>query len=106
MTLIIFLELKHTHSVFFGRDYFVLSASSLWLGDVFMFYSITHCHSKFCIEMNDANPFICCYDVSAVALLKFAFLCNISSGIFGNVLSVRISFLRVMFASDLTWCLS
>ena len=98
MTLIIFLELKHTPSMFFGRDYFVLSASSLWLGDVFMFYSITHFHSKFCTETNGANPFICCYNVSVVALLKFEFLCNISSGVFGNVLSVRISFLRVMFA--------
>ena len=44
-----------------------------------MFYSITHCYSKFCTQMNGANPFIRYYDVRALTLPKFVFLCYISS---------------------------
>ena len=36
------------------------------------------------MDMNGANPFISCYDISAVALPKYVALCNISSGVFDN----------------------
>ena len=64
-------------------------------------YFIVHCHPEFYKNMNDANPFICYYDISAVALPVD--LSSISSGIFGNGLNILIfAFLHTKFAKDLT----
>ena len=45
-------------------SFFAQPASFLWVEDVFMFLL----HSKFCMDMNSANPFIYYYDISVVAL--------------------------------------
>ena len=65
-------------------------------------YFITHCHSEFAMVMNCANPIICCYYFSVVALSKYLALSNISSGVFGNALDVMVlASLRTKFANDL-----
>ena len=40
-------------------------------GGWFYVYLMAHYHSEFCMNMNDVDPFICCYDINAVALPKF-----------------------------------
>ena len=102
----IFLELKHVPSLFFWLGLFCTIYKLLMAERCFYVLFYHNCCSKFCIQMKGANPFILYYDVRAVALPKFVFLCYISSDIFGNVLSLTISFLHIMFAIDLTCCLS
>ena len=63
-------------------------------GRCFYLYFITHCHSELHMDMNGVKPFICCYNISVVALPKRVALSSISI-IFGNVLNVTIfTFLR------------
>ena len=50
-------------------------------GRYFSAYFITCCHSQFCMDLNEANPFICCYDISVVTLSEYLALPNISSSV-------------------------
>ena len=96
MTLI-FLELKHTPSIF---SHYLLAPYG-W--EMFYVYFVMYCNFEICMDMNDADPFICCYDISGVA--KHAALPNIFSGILGNTLDAMIfTFLHTKFAKDLPWC--
>ena len=53
------------------------------------------------MDVNDANSFVCCYDISGVALPKCEAFSNISSGIFGKALNVMIfTYLHTNFAKD------
>ena len=56
-------------------------------------YFATYYYSKFSMDMYGFNPSICCYDITALALPKYAALSNIYAGIFGN-------------AENFAWCLS
>ena len=77
--------------------FFALTASYLWLEDVFMF-NLLHVAIL---------SFSYCYKISAAALSKCLNLSNISSGLFGNAFNVMCyTFLHTHFGNDPTWCLS
>ena len=83
MSLMFVLELKHT----------------VWKMLCLLYQELSF---KFCMNVNGANPFICCYNISVVALPKCVGFSSISSGIFSNVLNAMIlTFLRKKFAKDL-----
>ena len=59
------------------------------------------------LDMNGANPFVCCYEISGAALSKCEVFSNISSGIFSSALKTMIfTIFRTTFAKDLKWYLS
>ena len=59
------------------------------------------------MDMNSATSYTYYYDISVVALPKYVAMFNISFGIFGNALDVKIfTFLRTNFTKDLTRFLS
>ena len=72
MALMFLLELKHAPHIFFVTICEVLVGGRYSSANF-----ITCCHSPFCVDMNEANPFICCYDVSAVAMPECLALPNI-----------------------------
>lgn len=53
MTLMFLLKLKHSLAIFSFWYYLVAPP-----GRYFYVYFMMHCHTEFCIDMNDANPFI------------------------------------------------
>ena len=75
-------------------------------GRYFSAYFIMCSQSQVCVYMNEANPFICCYDISAVPLS------NISSGVICKCYHLQylkchgLDFSTHLFADDLTCLLS
>ena len=61
--------------------YFRAQTYSSYIFIYFSAYFIACCHSLFWADLNEANPFVCCYDISVIALSECLALYNISSSL-------------------------
>lgn len=91
------LEHKHDLHIFFPHY--------LWDPYVWkIFFCILYHVLPVSVYMNETNPFMCCYDISAVALSECLALCNLSSGVIFKYYHLQCPKCHGLDAPFCKWC--